>query len=202
MNVLKQRCNQEKSNILSNNAITLEQILVSSFKKLNIRLPREIGKVDYISKFSPSFLKKYYLLLKALYLVTAIGLILFLIYHLQYNDNNMQANTYFLILVVSVFGIYLLFIEFLTPYSIKIVGDKGVLIYRYFFNLKSPKQTLILFKNLQKIDIYEGGGRWIVGEERYRTYHFIQNENIIYRIKIYFYDKDNNAFIDRVLGMF
>ena len=165
----------------------------------NIPIQKEIGKIVYISEFNQKYLKYFYLILKMVYIVSGIGILFFLDYHIKYNDNSMEFNTYYLILVVGLYMSYLFIKEFFTSYTIKAIGDKGLAIVAYRFDIQKPKITQILFRNLKEIDINEGGGRVRFGEEKYKIYSFYENDKLVYKLKIYDTDKENNLFIEKVL---
>lgn len=168
----------------------------------NIPIPKEIGKIVYISEFNQKYLKYFHLLLKVAYIVSGIGILFFLDYHIKYNDNSMEFNTYYLILVVGLYMSYLLIKEFFNSYTIKAIGEKGLAIVVYRFDIQKPKITQILFRNLKEIDINEGGGRVRIGEEKYKIYSFYENDKLVYKLKIYHTDKENNLFIEKVLEKF
>jgi len=165
----------------------------------NIPIPKEIGKIVYISKFNQKYFQYFHFILKVVYIVSAIGILFFLDYHIKYNDHGMEFNTYYFILFVGLYMSYLLIQEFFNSYTIKAIGDKGLAIVAYRFNIQKPKITQILFRNLKEISINEGGGRVRFGEEKYKIYSFYENDKLVYELKVYHADKENNFFIEKVL---
>jgi len=131
------------------------------YKKLNrfnIKLPKEIGKVSYISNF-PTKKELDNLVLYRIILFIAMAIAIYLAYNYLYIDNyhkpiykhmndgrdiNIEPFIFFNYLIIIFFT--LKEIIFLSK-NIKIVADKGVAIYTFRFSKKNISAHIKLYKD-------------------------------------------------------
>ncbi|ACN13540.1 hypothetical protein HRM2_04220 [Desulforapulum autotrophicum HRM2] len=169
---------------------------------IGVDLPKGIGEVTFVSKFNPTLLKNF-TYLKLFYLVGIISLILNTKYHLQTNDNSWDIHSFMLMFWIYVAGIIFFIKWFFWKSDVKIAGVNGLIVYGFRFSVKHPKRTLVFYKNIEKLQRYEGGDEWWRRyKSKYYQYDFIQKDKVIFSETIFWNrldDDDDLDFMDHVL---
>ncbi len=168
---------------------------------IGVDLPQGVGDVTFVSKFNPNLLKNF-TYLKLLHLLVIISLIFIAKYHLQTNDNSWGIHYYMLMFWIYVTGIIFFIKWFFWKTDVKIAGVNGFIAYGFRFSVKHPQKNLVLYKDIEKLQKYEGGDEWWRRyKSKYYQYDFIQNDKVVFSETLFWNrpGDDDLDFMDHVL---
>lgn len=164
-------------------------------KSIGIELPGEIGRVCFVSKYSPYLFKKN-VILKSIYGAVFIA-VMALISVMSFKNH---TQTYwdgqdFLGLFMVYFFVTCLFICIISKETfVKAVGMYGFCVFTISFGVKSMKKRVVLFKDIENFCYNRGGDGWWVrgGNPKYHKYTITPKNNDDYILTIYDSYRDND----------